>query len=510
MDSPTKAKISDLAKAGDAAGYMTALNDYLAQFDYKQGYVECIDFLDENFCFFLTHVLNMGKPRFDASVPTAAVYLPTDKSKGSEFNFIFNPTFFAMLDVEERSFVMGHETMHVLLNHLMLLRKGKESGKFPNMRKFNIAADCVINDYLVSMGLEPGRLADFGAFGPNIVGYDCANATVGEVYLDIPDADESEDGKGEEGEGEEGEGQPGQGGGGSGSGDPLEDFMKAAGAAQSFDDHEWMDANDPAQEQAAEDIAQDGKDKGNGMPEDLEDKKEDGEGESKYGSPGGGPGNDKGKMTKWQEQAGVSMAWAELLKEIDPDMFKKGGPPMKPSYHQPRRKLGGVNAMRRSQGQRPIMLPVIRKVDGDTGEIPSIFMALDVSGSCAHHANTFVTLARSVPQDKIKLHVATFSTVCNRLDLENPKWIGGGTSFGPVEQYIRTHVTPEFGHYPKAVIMVTDGEGSFNGTRPSVEDAEKWLWLITDNGYHAYPDTKTVGRTLSYENYALGVKGAKI
>lgn len=487
MDKNTVKNLKDMVAGGDEEGAKQLVEDFLSSFDYKQGYRDSVDFLDENFAFFLTHILNMGTPHLDASVPTAAVMIPKD-GKPADFRFAFNPNLFALLTTEERAFVLGHETLHVLLNHLSLLVRGQAAGKFKDGRKFNIAADCVINDWLVNMGLEPGRLADFGAFGPKVVGYDCSNATVSEVYVNIPEQDPDE-----------------QGEGGEGSGDPLEEFLKGAGSGQGgqgFDDHEWLKGATQEQQDAAEAMS-----KGADMPEDLTDKKDDDQSTSKYGNPGGGAGSGQGALQSFIEKKGVTMAWAELLREIDPDAFKSGGDRPRPSYHKARRKIIGVaNAY-----DTPIILPVEREVYNPRGECPAIFMALDVSGSCAHHANTFVTLARSVPQKKIKLFAATFSDGCEYLDLENPKWRGGGTSFSPIENYIRTKVVPELGHYPKAVVVVTDGEGHFGGIKPEGKNADKWLWLLTDGGTYASRDAKGgIGRFLPYEDFAKGVTPTKI
>src|SRR4051812_30987045 len=78
-----------------------------------------LEYLDDNFAFFLTHVLNMGRPTWDPSIRTAAVALPGKGAKMEDFHFLFNPTFAALLTTEELAFVAAHETMHVLLNHLL-------------------------------------------------------------------------------------------------------------------------------------------------------------------------------------------------------------------------------------------------------------------------------------------------------------------------------------------------------------------------------------------------------
>ena len=62
------------------------------------------------------------------------------------YNILVNPQFTYNLSMEEKVFVMAHEIMHCLLNHL---RRGK--GHDP--MKSNIAADYEVNITLVEMGI---------------------------------------------------------------------------------------------------------------------------------------------------------------------------------------------------------------------------------------------------------------------------------------------------------------------------------------------------------------------
>lgn len=65
------------------------------------------------------------------------------------FNVFYNPQFTASLDFTGKVFVMAHELMHCLLNHL---RRAKAAGH-TNPQKSNIAADYEVNDTLVDIGL---------------------------------------------------------------------------------------------------------------------------------------------------------------------------------------------------------------------------------------------------------------------------------------------------------------------------------------------------------------------
>lgn len=453
--------------------------------DLDRKYQRSIEYLDENFAFFLTHVLNMGDPDWRNDIPTAAVALPKDEIDFRNFKYVFNPTFANSLSDEHLAFVMAHETMHILLNHLRLHKT------FDRKDVFNIAADCVINDYLTSMGLDG---PDFMT-GEKNVGYDCSNSTVGEVYRALmknPPQPEGQQGEGQDGA--DSDGQPGHG--------PMQ------GNGQAIDDHSWMEPENQGgsvdereqQEKAADKIYEDTKNK-EGVPSPVEDTREDDSQQSKYGSPGGGPGSSgPGALKNWAKQKGVGLKWAELLKRINPDVFKsRRGPRPRTSWRANRRKLGGM------VGRYPdVRLPIYEKPSNQKGgEVPAIVMALDTSGSCISYADTFITLAKSIPQDRIKLFCCTFTTRYQELDLENPVYSSGGTHFDCIEAYIEEKVVPQLGHYPKSVVVITDGEATFSQKMPKKDNQNRWLWLLTAGGRYVWGELP--GDRENLEKYATGV-----
>jgi hypothetical protein len=75
-------------------------------------YSDAVQYLDDEFAFFLTHVLNIGKPEAVGNPPTAAVAVdPKSENIGADFRFLFNPSFASTLSTEDMAFVMAHETM---------------------------------------------------------------------------------------------------------------------------------------------------------------------------------------------------------------------------------------------------------------------------------------------------------------------------------------------------------------------------------------------------------------
>lgn len=82
-------------------------------------------------CFSLEH-------KWDASIPTAG-------TNGKEIRY--NPDFFMSLTPNERVFLIMHETLHVVFLHMTRLEEREH-------KKWNMAGDYVINDFLIRMGLD--------------------------------------------------------------------------------------------------------------------------------------------------------------------------------------------------------------------------------------------------------------------------------------------------------------------------------------------------------------------
>lgn len=91
---------------------------------------------------FFTSICLSLKHKFDRSVETAA----TDGT-----TIYYNPEFFLNLDVDERLFLLLHETLHVAFLHVLRLQD-----RDPQI--WNVAADYVINVLLVTLGFKMPKM----------------------------------------------------------------------------------------------------------------------------------------------------------------------------------------------------------------------------------------------------------------------------------------------------------------------------------------------------------------
>lgn len=153
--------------------------------------------------FFTTLVFSL-QHKFSFDLPTAA-------TNGKQIRF--NPEFFMTLTRDERVFLLVHEAMHVALLHL-----DRKADK--DHRKWNVAADHVINLMLIDRGF---KMPQNGLADPKY-----ANLSTEEVYKLLPDnpspppMEDLQD----PGEGDDDKDKQGDGNGGSGS-QISEDVRKA-------------------------------------------------------------------------------------------------------------------------------------------------------------------------------------------------------------------------------------------------------------------------------------------
>jgi predicted metal-dependent peptidase len=247
------------------------------------------------------------------------------------------------------------------------------------------------------------------------------------------------------------------------------------------------------QEEAADKIGKALEDKGD-MPQDLKDKKkaEDAGKSQGYSLMGGQT------EQAYTEDKGVKLKWIKLLKEIEPDIIRKRGmfDSEAETWSRPHRKIAAYYP--------DILLPGLRDDEPVRKAKPMIVLALDTSGSIGPQtANKFVNLAKSIPTERVELKVCTFNTQYNELDLDNPRFYGGGTNFSAVESFIRKEVMPDNRErYPKAVIVITDGQAEFSGVAPKKEQYSSWHWLLEDGGYgYGYGPVGKVGKKYQLKDF---------
>lgn len=110
--------------------------------------------------------------------------LPTAGTDG--VTLFINPKYFDKLTLDERIFLLGHEVLHVVLEHCPRNKLYIERGFGPDLKKYdprkmNHAQDYIINDWLVQSGLRD--MPTGGLLNPQYG----MNEVADEVYCKLPD-----------------------------------------------------------------------------------------------------------------------------------------------------------------------------------------------------------------------------------------------------------------------------------------------------------------------------------
>lgn len=383
-------------------------------------YKSTVEWVDENHPFFVTPLINLGKPRMDLSISTAQI---EDDYNGG-FALAINPEFFEQYNEAECAGVLTHELYHVLMNHLA------EFDKFENVKARQIAQECVVNDSVLEEGMA---LPDAELFyGMDWVQYNASFLPTKIVYDDLMK-------------------NPGK--------IPQKVELDCSHFDKGLNPREVFSQifNNADIEKASE-----------SLKTILEDAA------SKAGS-----GFHFERRTATGKR--ISMKWTELINKIHPETFSTGGKSeTRPDWSRPRRKLAGMRQRvmlpdKRDLGKSGVggnKRPRIILALDTSGSIPR------------DKVQELLALAQSIPKRKVDVACCTFSTYYVPLDIsrdiEEQDIAGGGTDFSAVREFVDSQSDSRDTH----VIVITDGYAHFSHqwgytNYPQNLDTN-WHWLILD------------------------------
>lgn len=341
----------------------------------------------------------MGKPRFDPSIPTAAVRF---NRSGDFLEFVFNPDFWASLTAYERLFIIAHECLHVLLNHGLRTANTKD-----NLRT-NWALDIVVNHMLVTnFGFDRSRLRGQGDW-----------CWVDTIFADRPDMGKIPT-------------------------DAAFEFylnlipQSPTVKVRLVDDHstlpdDWRKVVGKLNQVLS--------------PEELGTLKDAVERHCQDQLPGVGEGLwqfvNPGSVRKNKKWETVIKNWSKMyLRDVERNQEQ---------WLRIDRRFASL--------QSGLFLPSEQEEVDDRGDRIEVYFFLDTSGSCYHLKDRFFRAAKSLPEERFKIRLFCFDDKVEETTLESERvYGGGGTRFCIIEDKIRE--VQEVA-YPEAVFIITDGCGS--------------------------------------------------
>ena len=394
----------------------------------EERFHNAIDWIYERSYFLGEQVSKLGYPEMVTGFPsTAGVSWNPERKR---VRFMFNTKFYEQITDEEFYFIVAHEATHIINGHVFFLKTECDRHRDDDLmdawpvfsNKFGLAADCVVNDSLTFLYGMPrielppdsdGRIV----YGQEIVGTDCHELSVLDVMRILPE--ESEGGEGH---------------------DLWDSFFDGEGLRQDFIDSitdfiEQNETNGALGNQDAKDL------------DSLKDTMSDCS-DSAVRRAGKALNSGRERI----QALNSKINWSRILQA------KTSHNQMEDVWNRPNRKLG-------------TLYPKVLLPKSQERETEDIFIAIDVSSSIDVKAlELFASVVRNTPKH-FKLKAITFNTKCEPFDLESDTIKrGGGTAFDIIENYIQDNLKK----YPKAVFVLTDGEGS--PVRPQYP--RRWTWLL--------------------------------
>lgn len=124
--------------------------------------------------------------------------VPTAATNGVDL--MVNPAFFNPLDIDERVFILAHEVMHAVFQHVPRMKAYQDRAFGPDLKpwsdgRWGHATDYVINALLTESGC--GRMPQGGLFHPDFKGGD----NVDDVYVKVKEPPKDKSGHGKQGQG---------------------------------------------------------------------------------------------------------------------------------------------------------------------------------------------------------------------------------------------------------------------------------------------------------------------
>lgn len=414
----------------------------IKEFDLEE-LIELQDKLSEYNIVFQEFV-RVGKPIFTKAIKTAAVGFD---SRGEVVYLIINPEFWSDLNMTNKAFVIAHECLHIILKH------GKRSKEFKNKDLLNKAMDIVINEMLVNNFdfnkyeiknwdklcfvetifskeiIQSKNIHRYGSFDYyyNLMMENQEEVNSSQQTVDVHSY-ENNNKKNEEEQ-------------------KIEDLIKES-------EKEIDDLNRNVFEEITENLSNEEKQE---FGEKIDAQVESEAGSNPFGSLIHTPPTPVKKIKKWEE----------IVRKHVRSII---------SYETKEKESWVVRNRKMLMFSDGLMIP------GDwEHQVPekakyNLVFFLDASGSCKSHAERFVKLLKSIPEEVFEIDAYSFDTSLYKIDLKEGGVRGcGGTNFTILDRKVK-EITKDKKRHPDAIFILSDGEG--NSFRP--EKPKLWHWMLTD------------------------------
>lgn len=407
----------------------------------------------------------LGKPGISNSIETACVLF---NESGDNIDYLFNIDFWNKLDDYERTFVICHEFLHVILEHgVRILDSDKKDEKL-----CNVALDIVVNHLLVEkfdFDRDKISFADTLCWEDTVLGKDFKReAFFFEYYFNLLKKKQKniniKPSFGENGD--------------------VDGFVI-------FDDHDkykFFVGKDDVMESVKEGMSKEEIENLNERLNDLLSQEKNNE--NKNGNKAGTfPGS------SWfiasTEVVKKKKKWETVIKKWSLNFKKRIN---EYDYEQ-----WAVRNRRIHNLSEDLFLPseIIDDNLNETKDKIPVWFFQDTSGSCTSYANRFFKAAKTLNPKRFDISMFCFDTMVYETSLQSGRLYGfGGTSFSCIERYIQERISSDKKiKYPKSVFVITDGYG--DNVYPQYP--KLWYWFLTSSCYYCIPKESNKYLLSNYE-----------
>ena len=384
----------------------------------------------------------MGRPTFTTDVDTAAVAFD---EQGEWVEFVFNPKYWRKLNAYQRSFVICHECLHIILNHGIRMRQSRDN------EVANYLLDIVVNHSLVrGFGFDRNLLGDLAKNGCWVdtvfPGEDMPDDKSFEYYFNrMP-----------------------------------KNLAKLKLVIRTLDDHSGLASSN------WDDVIKDldgvlTKEEKDALKETIEKHVVEAENEKAGTGCGGWTFIDVKPVVKKKKWETVIKEWSRTydrpeLKDIE-------------QWARVNRRFVTLD--------KKLMLPTEMETEHEIEGKIMVFLFQDTSGSCWHLKDRFFKAARSLDPKRFDVRLFAFDTAVKEVDIAKGKiYGGGGTSFGILERFIQKTMTEEGCKYPESIFVITDGCSS-DHVHPQF--AARWHWFLSMNYRSCIPKESKIFMLKDFE-----------
>lgn len=169
----------------------------------------------------------------------------------------------------------------------------------------------------------------------------------------------------------------------------------------------------------------------------------------------------------------VKYTWKEIFQHLA--TIKRKAPDINEQWARQHRRVSMLDSR--------LMIPSdFETEEAEAPEKIHAYLFMDVSGSCWSFRDRFVQAYNTIPKDLFEVKVFQFDTRVSPVTVNKDGSLGltggGGTSFYPIEDYIRANTK----EYPGVIMIFTDGEG--DAVHP--KKPENWFWFLGGRSNYTY------------------------